>query len=121
MAVRSADASLQPMNTIVSAVRAGDMLREWRQRRRLSQLDLACETEVSTRHLSFVETGRAAPSRQMVIRLTEQLEVPLRERNSMLVLAGYAPVFSERPIDDPALQPAMDGLKRLIAAHEPYP
>ncbi len=74
----------------------GDHLRDWRQRRRLSQMDLALEAEVSTRHLSFVETGRAAPSREMVLRLAEVLEVPLRDRNLMLVAAGFAPVFPER-------------------------
>src|SRR5216683_829661 len=84
----------------------GGLLREWRQRRHLSQLDLACEAEISTRHLSFVETGRASPSREMVLNLAERLEVPLRERNSLLVAAGYAPVFPERPLSDPALQAA---------------
>ena len=87
----------------------GDLLREWRQRRRLSQLDLACEAEISTRHLSFVETGRAQPSREMVLHLAEQLDVPLRERNVLLVAAGYAPVFRERPLDDPALRRGAPG------------
>ena len=81
----------------------GDLLREWRQRRRLSQLDLAGEAEISTRHLSFVESGRAQPSREMVLHLAERLEVPLRERNVLLVAAGYAPVFRERQLADPAL------------------
>ena len=81
----------------------GDLLREWRQRRRLSQLDLAGEADISTRHLSFVESGRAQPSREMVLHLAERLEVPLRERNVLLVAAGYAPVFRERPLADPAL------------------
>ena len=76
----------------------GDHLREWRQRRRLSQLDLALEAEISTKHLSFLETGRAQPSREMVLRLAEQLDVPLRERNVLLVSAGYAPVFPQRPL-----------------------
>src|SRR5438067_13803891 len=84
----------------------GDQLREWRQRRRLSQLDLACEAEISTKHLSFLETGRALPSRDMVLHLAERLDVPLRERNVLLVAAGFAPVFPERPLDDPALPAA---------------
>src|SRR5947208_25191 len=84
----------------------GDHLREWRTRRRLSQLDLALEAEISTKHLSFLETGRAQPSREMVLRLAERLEVPLRERNVLLVSAGFAPIFPQRPLGDPALQPA---------------
>ena len=79
----------------------GDLLREWRQRRRLSQLDLALEAEISTKHLSFVESGRAQPSREMVLHLAERLEVPLRERNVLLVAAGFAPVFRERQLADP--------------------
>ena len=82
----------------------GDHLREWRQRRHLSQLDLATDAEISSRHLSFVETGRAAPSRDMVLRLAERLDVPLRERNVLLVAAGFAPAFSQRSLDDPALK-----------------
>ena len=81
----------------------GDLLRDWRQRRRLSQLDLASEAEISTRHLSFLETGRSQPSREMLLKLAEQLGVPLRERNVLLTAAGYAPVFAERRLDDPAL------------------
>jgi transcriptional regulator with XRE-family HTH domain len=83
----------------------GDHLRTWRQRRRMSQLDLALEAEISARHLSFVETGRAAPSRDMVLHLAERLDVPLRDRNLMLVAAGFAPVFAERALDDPAPAP----------------
>src|SRR5581483_9378277 len=79
----------------------GDHLRDWRQRRRLSQLDLALDAEISTRHLSFLETGRAQPSREMVLNLADQLEIPLRERNVILVAAGFAPVFPERRLDDP--------------------
>ena len=81
----------------------GGLLRLWRQRRRLSQLDLACDAGISTRHLSFVETGRAHPSREMLLHLSEQLDVPVRERNVLLVAAGYAPIFPERPLTDPAL------------------
>jgi transcriptional regulator with XRE-family HTH domain len=99
----------------------GQMLREWRLRRRLSQLDLACEAEISTRHLSFVETGRSWPSREMVLKLAERLEVPLRERNVLLTGAGFAPVFRERPLTDPALKPAREALDLVLAGHEPYP
>ena len=99
----------------------GNLLRKWRERRRLSQLDLACEAEISTRHLSFLETGRSLPSREMVLRLAEQLEVPLRERNVLLIAAGYAPAFPERPLDDPALQAARKAVDLVLAGHEPYP
>jgi len=87
----------------------------------LSQLDLACEAEISSRHLSFLETGRSVPSREMVLRLARQLEVPLRERNALLVAAGYAPVFSERQFGDPTLQAARKVVDLLLAGHEPYP
>jgi len=99
----------------------GSLLRKWRERRRLSQLDLACEAEISTRHLSFLETGRSLPSREMVLRLAEQLEVPLRDRNVLLIAAGYAPAFPERPLDDPALQAARRAVDLALAGHEPYP
>src|SRR5258708_24873715 len=99
----------------------GVQLRAWRQRRRMSQLDLACEAEISTRHLSFLETGRSAPSREMVLHLAEQLDVPLRDRNVLLVCAGFAPVFPERRLDDPALQPARQAIEQVLAGHEPYP
>ena len=105
----------------IAAQPVGDLLREWRQRRRMSQLDLAHEAEISTRHLSFVETGRASPSREMVLRLAERLEVPLRERNVLLVAAGFAPVFAERPLQDPALQAAHKAVSLVLAGHEPYP
>jgi transcriptional regulator with XRE-family HTH domain len=103
------------------ALPVGTLLRDWRQRRRLSQLDLALGADVSARHLSFVETGRAIPSREMLMRLAERLEVPLRERNALLLAAGYAPAFRERPLSDPALQAAREAVERLLAAHEPYP
>jgi transcriptional regulator with XRE-family HTH domain len=99
----------------------GDLLREWRQRRRLSQLELACEAEISTRHLSFVETGRAAPSREMVMNLAERLEVPLRDRNTLLLAAGFAPVYSERPLADPVLHAAREAIDLLLLGQEPYP
>jgi transcriptional regulator with XRE-family HTH domain len=109
------------MMTGVQTQPVGNLLRKWRERRRLSQLDLACEAEISTRHLSFLETGRSLPSREMVLRLAEQLDVPLRERNALLVAAGYAPAFPERPLDDPALQSARKAVDLVLAGHEPYP
>lgn len=117
------------MNAHASTARAeraaplhvGDHLREWRRRRRLSQLDLAVDAEISSRHLSFIETGRAAPSRDMVLRLAERLDVPLRERNVLLVAAGYAPAFPQRPLEDPALKSARQAIDLVLRAHEPNP
>src|SRR6201996_4869104 len=110
------------MNTHASSIQTqnarplhiGHHLREWRQRRHLSQLDLAGDAEISARHLSFVETGRAAPSREMVLRLAERLEVPLRERNVLLVAAGFAPAFPQRSLDDPALKPARAAIDLVL-------
>ena len=99
----------------------GVLLREWRQRRHLSQFDLAFESDISTRHLSFVETGRSQPSRDMVLHLAEQLDVPLRERNTLLVAAGYAPVFAERPLTDPSLDAVRHAVDMVLSGHEPYP
>src|SRR6266542_7131360 len=99
----------------------GNLLRKWRERRRLSQLDLACEAEISTRHLSFLETGRSLPSREMVLRLAERLDIPLRERNALLVAAGYAPMYRDRPLDDPALSAARQAVELILKCHEPYP
>jgi len=99
----------------------GAHLRHWRQHRRLSQVDLAHEAQVSTRHLSYVETGRAEPSREMVLRLAERLEVPLRERNTLLVAAGYAPMYRQRSLDDPAMAPARQAVQRVLEGHEPFP
>lgn len=99
----------------------GHLIRRWRQHRRWSQLDLACEAEISTRHLSFVETGRARPSREMLLRLAEQLEMPLRERNVLLVAAGFAPGFRERSLDDPELALALRAVERILAASAPNP
>ena len=99
----------------------GAMVRTWRELRRLSQLDLAVEAEVSQKHLSFIESGRSTPSREMILHLAEQLDVPLRERNTMLLAAGFAPVFRDRPWDDPSLARARASVERLLAAHEPYP
>ena len=106
---------------IATATAVGDHLRQWRQRRRLSQLDLALDAEISTRHLSFLETGRAQPSRDMVLRLAEHLDIPLRERNTILVAAGFAPVFPQRSLDDPALAAARRAVDVILAGHEPYP
>src|SRR5215831_1589112 len=99
----------------------GGHLRDWRQRRRLSQLALACEADISARHLSFIETGRSLPSREMVLHLAQRLEVPLRERNLLLVAAGYAPVYPQRPLEDPALDAARKAVDLVLAGHEPYP
>ena len=99
----------------------GEHLREWRQRRHLSQLDLAVDAEISARHLSFVETGRSAPSRDMVLKLAERLDVPLRERNVLLVAAGFAPAFPQRSLEDPALKSAREAINLVLKAHEPNP
>lgn len=106
---------------IKSGKPVGEHIRDWRTRRRMSQLDLALEAEISTRHLSFVETGRAQPSREMVLHLSEQLEIPLRERNVILVAAGFAPVFPERSLEAPELAAARRAVELILKAHEPYP
>jgi len=100
---------------------AGDLLREWRQRRRLSQLDLAIAANVSARHLSFVETGRSRPTTEMILHLAEHLEVPLRDRNALLLAGGYAPAYPERGLAEPELQAVQAALKQVLAGHEPYP
>ena len=105
----------------VAIVPIGDHLREWRRRRRMSQLDLACEADISTRHLSFVETGRAMPSREMILHLAEQLDIPMRERNVLLVAAGYAPLFPERELASPELKAAREAIELLLEGHKPYP
>lgn len=106
----------------MSSVRnVGTLLRDWRQRRHMSQLDLAVEAEISTKHLSFVETGRSTPSREMLLHLAELLDVPLRERNALLLAAGYAPVFPERPLGDPALEQVRAAIDLVLAGHEPFP
>jgi len=99
----------------------GELLRQWRHRRRLSQLDLAIAADVSARHVSLVETGRSNPSAGMVLRLAEQLDVPLRERNRLLLAAGFAPRYAERPLDGRALSAVGDAVERVLRAHEPYP
>src|SRR4051812_2015370 len=99
----------------------GGLLRDWRRRRRLSQLDLALEAGVSTRHLSFVETGRSRPSPEMVLQLAERLDVPLRERNRLLLAAGYAPVYEERSLDDPEMEPVHEAIRLVLDGHDPNP
>src|SRR5580658_1940881 len=100
---------------------AGDLLRQWRQRRRLSQLDLAIAADVSSRHLSFVETGRSRPTSEMILRLAEQLDVPLRDRNTLLLAGGYAPAYPERDLAEPELAAIRGALHRVLRGHEPYP
>src|SRR3954462_15062473 len=109
------------MTVTSAAPRIGDLLRDWRQRRRLSQLDLAVEAEVSARHLSFVETGRSRPSRELVLHLADHLDVPLREQNTLLLAAGYAPAYPERALDDDDMDPVRDALAHILDGHEPYP
>ncbi|MEN8504189.1 MULTISPECIES: helix-turn-helix domain-containing protein [Paraburkholderia] len=114
-------AQTAPSNPPTASRTVGDLLREWRQRRRMSQLLLAAEADISTRHLSFVESGRAVPSREMVMHLAERLDVPLRARNALLIAAGYAPLFRERPLTDPQLAAAREAVELVLKGHEPYP
>ncbi|GAA3986603.1 MULTISPECIES: helix-turn-helix domain-containing protein [Streptomyces] len=99
----------------------GPLLRAWREQRRVSQLELALRADSSARHISFIETGRSRPSEEMVLRLAEHLDVPVRERNALLLAAGYAPRYPETPLDDPALEALREGMERLIQGYEPYP
>jgi transcriptional regulator with XRE-family HTH domain len=101
--------------------KAGDLLREWRQRRRLSQLDLAIAANVSARHLSFVETGRSRPTSEMILHLAEQLDVPLRDRNALLLAGGYAPRYQERGLAEPELKAVRSALQLVLAGQQPYP
>jgi transcriptional regulator with XRE-family HTH domain len=112
---------IRPVAIHADVPRVGPLLRSWRERRKLSQLELSLRSEISSRHLSFVETGRSRPSRDMVLHLAEQLEVPLRERNSLLLAAGYAPVYGERPLDADDMTPIRNAVDRFLRAHEPYP
>jgi transcriptional regulator with XRE-family HTH domain len=105
----------------VSGATFGDLLRDWRRRRRLSQLDLALEADVSARHVSFVESGRSAPSRAMVLRLADALAVPPREQNHLLLAAGLAPAYAERGVGDPGMTAVRAGIDRVLAAYDPYP
>jgi transcriptional regulator with XRE-family HTH domain len=113
------------MTTITPQARparpVGELLREWRERRRLSQLDLSIQADISSRHLSFVETGRSRPTPAMIIRLTEQLDVPLRERNTLLLAAGYAPAYPQHGLNEPELTSVREALRQVLAGHEPYP
>ncbi|MFE5513585.1 helix-turn-helix domain-containing protein [Streptomyces sp. NPDC056529] len=109
------------MTTVVSDTGVGPLLRGWRERRRLSQLELALRAGSSARHVSFVETGRSRPSEEMVLRLAEHLEVPVRERNALLLAAGYAPRYAETPLDAPRLEALREGVERLLRGYEPYP
>ncbi len=113
--------SVRVMSDVADRPRVGPLLREWRRRRRLSQLDLALEAGVSSRHLSFIETGRSRPSAEMVVHLAEQLDVPLRDRNQLLLAAGYAPAYGQRDLDEPAMGPVREALDHVLAGHEPYP
>lgn len=103
------------------ATGVGDLLREWRRRRRLSQLDLSLEAAVSARHLSFVETGRSKPSRELLLHLADQLEMPLRDRNALLLAGGYAPVYRERPLDADEMAPVRAAIDQVLAGHAPFP
>jgi transcriptional regulator with XRE-family HTH domain len=114
-------ATIGLMSVAASRPPVGAMLREWRLRRRLSQLELALDAGVSSRHLSFVETGRSRPSAEMVLHLAEQLDVPLRDRNQLLLAAGYAPAFAQRDLDAPELGPVRDAIDQVLRGHEPYP
>ena len=109
------------MTAVVSPPGVGALLRHWRQRRRLSQLDLALSAEVSARHLSFVETGRARPSRELVVHLAEHLDIPLRDRNSLLLAAGYAPVYRHTPFEAEEMAPVRDALDKIVNGHMPFP
>jgi transcriptional regulator with XRE-family HTH domain len=109
------------MAAVADRAPIGVLLRDWRERRNLSQLALAAGSAVSTRHLSFIETGRSRPSREMVLHLADRLAVPLRERNRLLLAAGYAPAYGNRPLADGEMAPVRQALDRFLAAHEPYP
>ena len=109
------------MNAALAEPTVGKLIREWRTRRNLSQMALASDSAVSTRYLSFIETGRARPSREMVLHLAEQLDVPLRERNRLLLAAGFAPFFPQRSLEDQQLTPVREALDRFLDAHRPYP
>lgn len=99
----------------------GELLRSWRQRRRMSQLELACSADISQRHLSFLESGRSMPSREMLLRLARHLEIPSRERNVLLTAAGFAPVYRERPLADPALRSARNAVELVLKGYAPFP
>jgi transcriptional regulator with XRE-family HTH domain len=109
------------MTPVRSQSEVGSLLREWRERRRMTQLELALDAGVSARHLSFVETGRSKPGREMLLEVLEQLKVPFREQNQLLLAAGHAPAYPERSLDEPDLAPVRDALDVILSGHEPYP
>ncbi|MEV8526321.1 helix-turn-helix transcriptional regulator [Streptomyces sp. NPDC052000] len=109
------------MTTAALETGVGPMLRGWREQRRISQLELALRADSSARHISFIETGRSRPSEDMVLRLAEHLDVPVRERNALLLAAGYAPHYAQTPLDDPSMSSLREGMDRLLQAYEPYP
>ncbi|MEU1470482.1 helix-turn-helix transcriptional regulator [Streptomyces sp. NPDC005761] len=109
------------MTTVALDTGVGPLLRSWRERRRISQLELALRADSSARHISFIETGRSRPSEEMVLRLADHLDVPVRERNALLVVAGYAPRFTETALDDPAMGALREGMDRLLQGYDPYP
>ncbi|MGE5333803.1 MAG: helix-turn-helix domain-containing protein [Nitrososphaerota archaeon] len=111
-----ATTSIRPLQRPV-----GELLREWRESRHLSQLEFSLQAGISARHLSFVETGRSLPSREMILRLAEQLDVPLRERNHLLLAAGFAPAYAETPLDSPAMAAVRAAVRQVLGGHEPYP
>jgi transcriptional regulator with XRE-family HTH domain len=113
--------SVAIMTTATAPRPVGALLREWRERRRLSQLELSIQAEISTRHLSFVETGRSRPTPEMILKLTEHLDVPLRERNHLLLAGGYAPAYPQSGLDSPELSSVRDALRLVLAGHEPSP
>lgn len=121
VAGRRAIAQTGRVTTATRQSSIGTLMREWRQRRRISQLELAIEADVSARHVSFIETGRSTPSRAMVLRLASVLDIPLREQNRLLMAAGLAPVYGERPLDDPDMAALRDGVTRVLEAYHPYP
>jgi transcriptional regulator with XRE-family HTH domain len=109
------------MEAVVEQRGLGAALHGWRTRRRVSQLELALRARTTQRHVSFIESGRSVPGRAMILRLAEALEIPLRERNALLLAAGYAPVFPEKSLEDPALAPVREALDRILDGHLPYP
>ena len=106
---------------MTAGLAVGELLRGWRERRRLTQLSLSLQADVSARHLSFIETGRSRPTSEMILRLSEELEVPLRERNALLLAGGYAPAFPQHGLDDPSLDAVRRALREVLAGHEPNP
>lgn len=113
--------TLAAPRTTPSAAPVGQLLRQWRERRRLSQLELSIQAEISTRHLSFVETGRSRPTPEMILKLTEHLDVPLRERNQLLLAGGYAPAYPQHGLDEPELASVREALRQVLVGHEPHP